>query len=66
MLIGTYSCLLNKGSNSVKIKKKDYINDETVLQNWNSKCKRITMSTVDIKKNLLKIFFHYHIILVPW
>ena len=39
MLIRTYSCLLNKGSNSVKIKKKDYMDDETVLQNWNSNAK---------------------------
>ena len=44
MLIRTYSCLLNKGSNFTKQrfkisenkKKKDYMDDETVLQNWNS------------------------------
>ena len=56
MLIGIYSCLLNKGSNSGKITKKDYIDDETVfsLLEFKLQKKTNTMSTVDMKKKPLE------------
>ena len=64
MLIRTYSCLLNKGSNSVKIKKRKITWMMKQCYKIGIQMPKNSMPTTDIKKNL-KIFFHYHIILIP-